>query len=200
MSASEDKYRSIAAPSEGVFKDRGSRFLALAFPVSSEEEIKGIIQGLKAKLHDARHHCYAWRLGLGGASFRSSDDGEPSGSAGKQILGRLESRGLSDVLVVVVRWFGGIKLGVPGLIRAYRESTEEALSAAEEIEKTAEVPFTLSFGYLSMNDVMKVLKDLSLPQLSLDCGESCVLSTRVRLTSVEDFKTRISRISDCVFV
>ena len=199
MAALEDKYRSIAAPSEGVFKDRGSRFLALAYPVSSEEEIKDIVQSLKAKYHDARHHCYAWRLGLSGASFRSSDDGEPSGSAGKQILGRLESRGLSDVLVVVVRWFGGIKLGVPGLIRAYRESTEEALAAAVEIEKTAEVPFTLSFGYLSMNDVMKVLKDLSLPSLSLECGERCVLSTRVRLTAVEDFKARTGRIADCVF-
>ena len=196
MAAATDKYRSIAAPSEGVFKDRGSRFLALAFPVSDEAEIRSIVASLKTKYHDARHHCYAWRLGLDGIS-RSSDDGEPSGSAGKQILGRIESKGLSDVLVVVVRWFGGIKLGVPGLIRAYRESTAEALGAAVEVEKTAEIPFVVTFGYLSMNDVMKVLKDLSLPQLSLDCGESCSVKTRVRLTSVEDFQSRLSRIDSC---
>lgn len=197
MALISDKYKSIAAPSEGVFKDRGSRFLALAFPVSDEEQIRSIISSLKTKYHDARHHCYAWRLGCAGSSFRSSDDGEPSGSAGKQILGRIESKGLSDVLVVVVRWFGGIKLGVPGLIRAYRESTEEALTAAVEVEKTAEAPYRLSFGYLSMNDVMKVLKDLSLPQLSLDCGEDCVITTRVRLSSVEDFDARMSRIESC---
>ena len=196
MALATDKYRSIAAPSEGVFKDRGSRFLALAFPVSDEEQIRSIVASLKTKYHDARHHCYAWRLGLEGAS-RSSDDGEPSGSAGKQILGRIESKGLSDVLVVVVRWFGGIKLGVPGLIKAYRESTAEALEAAVEVEKTAEIPYAVTFGYMAMNDVMKVLKDLSLPQLSLDCGESCSVSTRVRLTSVEDFEARCSRIDSC---
>ena len=197
MAALNDKYKSIAAPSEGVFKDRGSRFLALAFPVSDEEQIRSIISSLKTKYHDARHHCYAWRLGLDGAASRSSDDGEPSGSAGKQILGRIESKGLSDILVVVVRWFGGIKLGVPGLIKAYRESTAEALEAAVEVEKTAEIPYSVSFGYMAMNDVMKVLKDLSLPQLSLDCGESCSVSTRVRLTSVDDFEARMSRIDSC---
>lgn len=197
MALLKDKYKSIAAPSEGVFKDRGSRFLALAFPVSDEEQIRSIISSLKTKHHDARHHCYAWRLGCDASTFRSSDDGEPSGSAGKQILGRIESRGLSDVLVVVVRWFGGIKLGVPGLIRAYRESTEAALAAAEEVEKTAEAPYKLTFGYLSMNDVMKILKDMSLPQLSLDCGENCSVTTRVRLSAVEDFEARISRIDSC---
>ena len=197
MALIRDKYKSIAAPSEGVFKDRGSRFLALAYPVSDEEQIRSIVSSLKTKYHDARHHCYAWRLGLDGSLSRSSDDGEPSGSAGKQILGRIESKGLSDVLVVVVRWFGGIKLGVPGLIKAYRESTAAALEAAVEVEKTAEVPYKVTFGYLAMNDVMKVLKDMSLPQLSLECGESCSLTTRVRLSAVEDFEARLSRTDTC---
>ena len=197
MALIRDKYKSIAAPSEGVFKDRGSRFLALAYPVSDEEQIRSIVSSLKTKHHDARHHCYAWRLGLDGSLSRSSDDGEPSGSAGKQILGRIESKGLSDVLVVVVRWFGGIKLGVPGLIKAYRESTAAALEAAVEVEKTAEVPYKVTFGYLAMNDVMKVLKDMSLPQLSLECGESCSLTTRVRLSAVEDFEARLSRTDTC---
>ena len=118
----KDTYRSIAGKSEGLFKDNGSRFIALAYPVETEEEIKEIVMGLKKEYHDARHHCYAYRLGLKGDKFRANDDGEPSGSAGRPILGQIDSLGLSDILVVVVRYFGGIKLGIPGLIRAYKTS------------------------------------------------------------------------------
>ena len=115
-----DTYKSIASASEGLFKDNGSRFIALAYPVESEEEVREIVSLLRKEYHDARHHCYAYRLGVDGAVFRSSDDGEPSGSAGRPILGQIDSAGLSDILVVVVRYFGGIKLGIPGLIRAYK--------------------------------------------------------------------------------
>src|SRR5574344_541600 len=132
----KDTFLSIASPSEGLFRDNGSRFLAFAYPVETEEQIKNIVQGLKKEYHDARHHCYAYRLGYKADIFRANDDGEPSGSAGRQILGRIDSLGLSDVLVVVVRYFGGIKLGIPGLIRAYKTSTEDALSAATIVEKT----------------------------------------------------------------
>ena len=187
-----DQYKSIAAPSEGLFKDNGSRFLALAYPVETLEQVKDIVAGLKKKYHDARHHCFAYRLGYQGDVWRASDDGEPSGSAGRPILGQIDSLGLSDVLVVVVRWFGGIKLGIPGLIRAYKTSSADALSQATLIEKTAARRFRLRFDYLSMNDVMKVLKDMDLPQSAQEFGETCSLEVRVRLSAVDDFRDRLA--------
>ena len=135
--STNDTYKSISMPSKGLFKDNGSRFIALAYPVESEEEIKEIVSSLKKEYHDARHHCYAYRLGLDGSKWRANDDGEPSGSAGRPILGQIDSAGLSDILVVVVRYFGGIKLGIPGLIRAYKTSTADALSRAETCDKIA---------------------------------------------------------------
>lgn len=189
-----DAYKSIASPSEGLFKDNGSRFIALAYPVGTEEEVREIVNGLRKEYHDARHHCYAYRLGYKRDIFRASDDGEPSGSAGRPILGQIDSLGLSDVLVVVVRYFGGIKLGIPGLIRAYKSSSADALSRAGIIEKIAARRFRLHFDYLSMNAVMKVLKDMDLPQSGQQFGEKCSLEVRVRLSAVEDF---LQRISDC---
>ena len=189
-----DAYKSIASPSEGLFKDNGSRFIALAYPVETEEEVREIVNGLRKEYHDARHHCYAYRLGYKRDIFHASDDGEPSGSAGRPILGQIDSLGLSDVLVVVVRYFGGIKLGIPGLIRAYKSSSADALSRAGIIEKIAARRFRLHFDYLSMNAVMKVLKDMDLPQSGQQFGEKCSLEVRVRLSAVEDF---LQRISDC---
>ena len=193
MSLIKDTFLSISSPSEGLYKDNGSRFIALAYPVETEEEIKGIIDSLKKEYHDARHHCYAYRLGLDGTKFRANDDGEPSGSAGRQILGQLDSAGLSDVLVVVVRYFGGIKLGIPGLIRAYRTSTADALSKAEVVEKIAGKNYRLTFDYLAMNDVMKVLKDLNIPQSNQDFGTSCSIDVRVRLSQEKDFLDRLEK-------
>ncbi len=194
-----DTYKSIAAPSEGLFKDNGSRFIAFAYPVETEEEVKAIVDSLKKKYHDARHHCYAYRLGLDGSRFRANDDGEPSSSAGRPILGQIDSAGLSDILVVVVRYFGGIKLGIPGLIRAYKTSTADALSQAQVVEKVAGDNWSLEFDYLSMNAVMKVVKDLSLPQRSQDFGEVCRLEVRVRLSAEADFCTRMGDIKGCKF-
>ena len=187
-----DTYRSIAAPAEGLFKDNGSRFIALAYPVETEAEIKDIVASLKKEYHDARHHCYAWRLGHDGARWRANDDGEPSGSAGRPILGQIDSAGLSDVLVVVVRYFGGIKLGIPGLIRAYKTSTADALAAAQTVEKVAGRWWTLRFDYGAMNGVMKLLKDLDLPQRAQDFGTVCRLETRVRLSLEDDFRERLA--------
>ncbi len=186
-----DAYKSIAGPSEGLFKDNGSRFIALAYPVETEEEVREIVSGLRKEYHDARHHCYAYRLGYRRDVFRASDDGEPSGSAGRPILGQIDSLGLSDVLVVVVRYFGGIKLGIPGLIRAYKSSSADALSQAAVVEKIAARRFRLHFDYLCMNAVMKVLKDMDLPQSGQQFGEECSLEVRVRLSAVEDFLQRI---------
>ena len=186
-----DAYKSIASRAGGLFKDNGSRFIAWAYPVETEEEVKEIVAGLRKEYHDARHHCYAYRLGWLGDRFRANDDGEPSGSAGRPILGQIDAAGLSDVLVVVVRYFGGIKLGIPGLIRAYKSSTADALSQAEVVEKIAGKSFRLRFGYLAMNPVMKVLKDMDIQPRAQDFGESCTLEVRVRLSAVADFKNRV---------
>ena len=187
----QDEYRSIAARSEGLFKDNGSRFIALAFPVETTGRVKEIVDSLKKEYHDARHHCYAYRLGWKGDVFRANDDGEPSGSAGRPILGQIDSLGLSDVLVVVVRYFGGIKLGIPGLIRAYKTSTADALSQAKIIPKIAGTCYSIRFDYLSMNAVMKVLKDMGLPQSGQDFGTECRLLTRVRLSEDAAFRDRL---------
>ena len=191
MEEAFDAYRSLAAPSEGLFKDNGSRFIALAYPVETEEEVKSIVAGLRKEYHDARHHCYAYRLGYQGNVFRASDDGEPAGSAGRPILGQIDSAGLSDVLVVVVRYFGGIKLGIPGLIRAYKTSTADAIGNGQIVTKIAGKNFKVHFEYLSMNAVMKVLKDMDLSPRAQDFGESCTLEVRVRLSAVADFKNRV---------
>ena len=187
----QDSYKSIAAPSEGLFKDNGSRFIALAYPVETEDEVKEIVASLRKEYHDARHHCYAYRIGLKGDVWRASDDGEPSGSAGRPILGQIDSLGLSDILVVVVRYFGGIKLGIPGLIRAYKTSTADALSAATVVQKIAGRNYRLSFDYLSMNAVMKVLKDMGLSPAGQEFGNACTLTVRVRLSAEEDFRKRM---------
>ena len=190
MDRIQDTYRSIAARSEGLYKDNGSRFLAFACPVETEEEVKEIVDALRKEYHDARHHCFAYRLGLDGARWRANDDGEPSGSAGRPILGQIDSAGLSDVLVVVVRYFGGVKLGIPGLIRAYKTATQEALAAAQADEKTAARRFRITFDYLSMNAVMRVLKDLDIPQSGQSFGNECSMDVRVRLSQYEDFLAR----------
>ena len=194
---STDIYRSIPAPAEGLFKDNGSRFIALAYPVETEEEVKEIVASLKKKYHDARHHCFAYRLGHKGDRFRANDDGEPSSSAGRPILGQIDSRCLSDVLVVVVRYFGGIKLGIPGLIRAYKTSTADALDNAGTVEKIAGEWYRIRFGYLSMNQVMKAVKDMELPQKAQEFGEDCSMQCRVRLSLQEDFLKRMGDIEGC---
>ena len=192
-----DSYRSISGPAEGLFKDNGSRFIALAYPVETEEEVKEIVASLKKKYHDARHHCFAYRLGHKGDRFRANDDGEPSSSAGRPILGQIDSRCLSDVLVVVVRYFGGIKLGIPGLIRAYKTSTADALDNAGTVEKIAGEWYRIRFGYLSMNQVMKAVKDMELPQKAQEFGEDCSMQCRVRLSLQEDFLKRMGDIEGC---
>ena len=192
--AAKDTYNSIEALSEGLFKDNGSRFIAKAYPVESEEEIKQIVAAIKKEYHDARHHCYAWRLGLDGAAWRANDDGEPSGSAGRPILGQIDSAGLSDVLVVVIRYFGGIKLGIPGLIRAYKTSTADALANARVTEKVAGRWITLKFPYGSLPAVMKLIKDLELPQRNQSFMTECSLEVRIRRSLEQDFLESMERL------
>lgn len=190
----DDTYCSIAGPSQGLFKDSGSRFIALAYPVETEAEVKELLSRARKEYHDARHHCCAYRLGHDGATWRASDDGEPSGSAGRPILGQIDSAGLSDVAVIVVRYFGGIKLGIPGLIRAYRTATADALASAVTVEKVAGNWMKLDFGYDSLPAVMKLLKDMSVPQRAQSFGNECSLEAFVRLSAKKDFLERIEKI------
>ena len=189
-----DTYMSIDAPSEGLFKDNGSRFIALAYPVESEEEVRQIVSSLKKEYHDARHHCYAFRLGKDGQKWRSSDDGEPSGSAGRPILGQIDSLNLSDVLVVVVRYFGGIKLGIPGLIRAYKTSTADALGAARKVEKISGRWINLDFDYQYLPQVKKLLKDMFVPERDQMFAQDCHLQAFIRDSIMDDFLDRLRKI------
>ncbi len=192
-----DSYKSIASESRGLFKDNGSRFIAHVYPVETEEEVKEIVASLKKEYYDARHHVYAYRLGYMGDKFRANDDGEPSGSSGRPVLGQIDSCGLSDILVVVVRYFGGIKLGIPGLIRAYKTSTADALANAEIIEKIASKMYRVHFGYMSMNGVMKVMKDMGLEQKNQKFDMECSLDTSVRLSLVGTFLERMDDVEGC---
>lgn len=190
----EDSYRTIEKTSEGLFKDKGSRFISYAFNVSSEEEIKEIIQSIKKEHHSARHHCYAWRLGTTNVVFRVNDDGEPSSTAGKPILGQIQSFELTNILIVVVRYFGGTLLGVSGLINAYRNAALDAINNAEIIERLIEKWFSVEFEYLVMNDVMKIFKDEKLPQIDPQFDLNCKVKTFVRLSDSERIEKNLLKI------
>lgn len=175
-----DSYRTLSAPSTGEFKDRGSKFIAYAWPVHTEEEALAHLEALRKEHFKARHHCFAWRFGPDGARFRANDDGEPSGTAGRPMLGQLDAFGLTDVVVVVVRYFGGTLLGTSGLIQAYREATAEALRAATIVEKIVCDAFQLDFDYALMPDVMNAVKKLELEITQQDFGERGLLQVAIR--------------------
>lgn len=158
----EDTYKTINSPAEGLFKDRGSKFFAFAYPIEHESEVKDIVENLRKEHFKAVHHCYAYRLGLDKSNFRVNDDGEPSGTAGKPILNTLLSNEITNILVVVVRYFGGTLLGVPGLINAYKSATAEALALADVIEKTVNEVYNINFEFVQMNDLMKIVKEFGL--------------------------------------
>lgn len=173
MRQMRDVYKTISSQSKGLFKEKGSKFLAYAFPVNTEEEIKEILIRVKKEHHNARHHCYAWRLGKDKITFRANDDGEPSSTAGKPILGQLQRLGVTQVLLIVVRYFGGTLLGTGGLINAYKCAAADALKNAEIVEETIDILFRLRFSYQEMNEVMQILKKENLnivnTQFELDC-------------------------------
>ena len=187
----KDTYNSIGSPSRGLYKDQGSRFISFAYPVETEAQVKELVDSLKKEYHDARHHCFAYRLGLDGSRYRMNDDGEPSSTAGRPILSQIDSAGLSDVLVVVVRYFGGIKLGVPGLIKAYKTAAQDALAQAAKVEKTAAVSYHLEFDYMNMDSVMRTLKDMDIPQSGQNFGQLCSMDIRVRLSQQEELTKRL---------
>ncbi len=180
-----DSYRTVAATAEAACRERSSKFLSWIYPVRSEEEIRERLDALRKKYYDATHHCYAWRLGPHGEAFRSNDDGEPSGTAGKPILGQLLSNDITDCLVVVVRYFGGTKLGVPGLIAAYKESAAEAIAAAEIVERTVDRTVEADFPYVAMNDVMRVVKEEQPKVESQNFDNLCTIRLTIRESRAE---------------
>ncbi len=190
----EDTYKTIKAPVEGLFKDRGSKFLAYAYPIEHENEVKPLVDNLKKEHFKAVHHCYAYRLGLDRTNYRVNDDGEPSGTAGKPILNTLLSHDITNILVVVVRYFGGMLLGVPGLINAYKSATAEALTVAEVIEKTVNDVYNVSFEFVQMNDVMKVVKEFGLKIRNQTYDNQCTMELEFRKTLTNQVIGKLEKI------
>nr|WP_287939478.1 YigZ family protein [Algoriphagus sp.] len=193
-SSEQDSYLTLAGKSSGIYKDRGSKFLYFAFPLENEEEIKAELAALRKIYFDATHHCYAWILGPQGAQFRANDDGEPNHSAGDPILGQIRSHQLTQVLIVVVRYFGGTKLGVSGLINAYKTSASLAIEESEIVKKWVLGRITIQFPYASMNEVMKLIKSEQLTIVNQELGLDCVLTLEMRMGLLEGVTAALSEI------
>ena len=187
-------YKTIAAPATSDFRDRGSKFFGFAHPVQSVEEVKEKIKALKKEHPKAVHHCYAFRIGTDGTLFRANDDGEPPGSAGKPILGQIDSAGLTNVMVVVVRYFGGTLLGVPGLINAYRTAASEALAGAEVAEKWIEEKLSLTFDYPAMSEVMHLLKQSEATIYKQDLQLFCRVEAGIPVKHADTYKKKLAEI------
>ena len=190
----DDSYKTIIGAAEGIFRDKGSKFIAYAYPIRSEEEIKPLINNLRSEHAKARHFCYAYRLTPDRSVYRINDDGEPSGTAGRPILNCLLSEDLTNIIIVVVRYFGGTLLGVPGLINAYKNASLEAISASNIITKTVNDIYDVHFEYLQMNDIMKVIKDENLDVLSQNFDINCILKFEVRKAQLNQVLSKFDKI------
>ena len=189
-----DTYKTIVAPCEGIFTEKRSKFIAMAFPVTTLDEIKEHLAVCQKKYFDARHVCYAYMLGHERTNFRANDNGEPSGTAGRPILGAINSRELTDILVVVVRYFGGIKLGTGGLIVAYKAAAAEALDATEHIEKTINEEITLKFSYPLLNDVLRIVKEENPRIVEQIFDNECVVKLSIRLSRMPRLRERYEKL------
>jgi len=192
----DDTYKTISAASEGVFKDKGSKFIAYAYPIRTDEEVKAILQTLRSEHPKARHFCWALRLSPDRSIFRIQDDGEPSGTAGRPILNTLLSADITNILIVVVRYFGGTLLGVPGLINAYKTAAAEAIKEANVIEKTVNDIYEITFDYLVMNDVMRLMKEEQLNILNQNFDNSCVIEFEVRKANLNIVLGKLDKIDN----
>lgn len=195
-----DEYRTIAAPSEAIYTEKRSKFIAIALPVRTVEEVKMRLEEYQKKYYDARHVCYAYMLGHERKDFRANDNGEPSGTAGKPVLGQINSNELTDVLVIVVRYFGGIKLGTSGLIVAYRTAAAEALAAAAFVERTVDDEVEVLFEYPFMNDVMRVVKEEEPTIVSQTYDMDCMMRLRIRRLSMPRLRARLEKVETLRFV
>lgn len=189
-----DSYLTIGADAETAIRERSSKFLAYAFHVESEEEIASHLERLRKRYYDATHHCYAWRLGPEGERFRANDDGEPSSTAGKPILGQMLSHDLTDCLIVVVRYFGGTKLGVPGLIAAYKESAAAVIEVAEIVERTVDTVFKVEFPYVAMNEIMRIVKEEQPVVKGQTFDNLCVMTLAVRRGRADAVLGRLDKV------
>ena len=190
----EDTYKTIAAPAESVYTEKRSKFIAIALPVRTLAEIKAYLEEYQKKYYDARHVCYAYMLGAERKEFRANDNGEPSGTAGKPILGQINSNELTDILVIVIRYFGGIKLGTSGLIVAYKTAAAQALSEAQIIEKTVDEQVTVIFEYPFMNDIMRIVKEESPEILNQSYDMDCVMTLRIRKSQMPRLRMRLEKV------
>ena len=189
------KYQTLAEPSSGLYKEKGSKFIALAYPVENEAQIKVILSEIRKEYFDARHYCYAYRLGANGTTYRANDDGEPNHSAGDPILGQLKSVNLTNVLLVVVRYFGGIKLGVSGLVQAYKTAAQEALTAGKIIEKTEQSQLTIYFVYEQMNQVMSLVKELRLEVVNQKFTDKCQIVIQIPKTDESLIRSQFFKVT-----
>ncbi|MDD2798624.1 MAG: IMPACT family protein [Bacteroidales bacterium] len=189
-----DTYKTISRPSEAIFKEKMSRFLAFAVPVKSVEEVKVHVEKFQKAYYDARHVCYAYMIGAARTDFRANDNGEPSGTAGKPILGQINSFDLTDILIVVVRYFGGVKLGTGGLAVAYREAARMAIEENEIVEKTVDEEFTISFEYPNLNDVMRIVKEESPEVIHQQFEMQCDMTLRIRKASADQLRGRLEKV------
>jgi uncharacterized YigZ family protein len=192
----DDTYRTIEGNAEGTFRDKGSKFLAYAYPVKSETEVKDILQQLRAGHTKARHFCWALRISPDRGVFRIQDDGEPAGTGGRPILNALLSADLTNILIVVVRYFGGTLLGVPGLINAYKTAAVESINASKIVEQTVNDVYEIQFGYLAMNDVMKLIKEEQLSVLSQQFDNSCSLQFEVRKSNLNTVLGKLEKLDN----
>lgn len=190
----EDVYRTIAAPAEGIYTEKRSKFIAIALPVRTVDEVKALLEEYQKKYYDARHVCYAYMLGPQRKDFRANDNGEPSGTAGKPILGQINSNELTDILIIVVRYFGGIKLGTSGLIVAYKAAAAEALAAAEVVEKTVDECIRFWFEYPFMNDVMRVVKEEGPEIVEQGYDMDCRMTLRIRSSLMSRLRARLEKV------
>ncbi|SMO44680.1 IMPACT family protein [Solitalea koreensis] len=192
----EDTYQTILSPAEGIFRDRGSKFIGYAFPVKTEDQVKECLMKVKKDHPTARHYCYAYRFGLDKTVFRVNDDGEPAGSAGRPILNVLFSKEVTNIFVVVVRYFGGTLLGVPGLINAYKQATIETLQTAEIVNRTVNDIYRIDFEYLQMNDVMKVLKDEDVNIMNQFFDNACSIEFELKKSSVNKIVSKLEALKE----
>ncbi|SHM08688.1 IMPACT family protein [Mucilaginibacter sp. OK098] len=194
----DDTYRTIKKPSEGIFRDRGSKFLAFAYPVNNEVDLKIQLAQLRSDHPKANHHCWAMRLTIDRSVFRLNDDGEPSGTAGRPILNTLLSHDVTNLVVVVVRYFGGTLLGVPGLINAYKMATEEALKQAVIVQKTVNDIYTIEFDYLQMNDVMRIIKEDGLTIIAQSFDNNCSITVSIRKMQVNQTLSKLGKLTTVI--
>jgi uncharacterized YigZ family protein len=195
----EDTYKTLAAPAEGTYTEKRSKFLAFAMPVRTVDEVKQLVDAYQKKYYDARHLCYAYMLGAERKDFRANDNGEPSGTAGKPILGQINSNELTNVLIMVVRYFGGIKLGTGGLIVAYRAAAAEALANAEFVERTVDEEVSFRFEYPFMNDVMRIVKEEEPEVIAQNFDMDCVMTLRIRRSGMPKLRARLEKVTSLVF-